>query len=76
MLARLQHHVTGAIERGESAPIAEIKTSDRLVEAAPELLEALRGAVGYAEMNGGFCDPPFWYIRAKNAIDATEGRAQ
>lgn len=29
MLARLQHHVTGAIERGESVPIVEIKTPAR-----------------------------------------------
>ena len=47
----------------------------RLVAAAPDLLSALRGAVGYAEMEGGFCDPPAWYIFAKNAIDRAEGRA-
>ena len=39
-----------------------------------DLLEALRGAVGYVEMEGGYCTPPYWYTRAKNAIDKIEGR--
>ena len=56
---------------------AGVRTSDRHhsydEDINYDLLEALRGAVGYAEMEGGFCTPPFWYTRAKNAIDQLEG---
>ena len=37
-----------------------------------EVLDILRGAVGYAEMEGGFCTPPYWYTDAKNAIDKAD----
>lgn len=63
-VARINQHLAG-----------ESMANARLMAAAPDLLEALRGAVGYAEMEGGFCDPPAWYIFAKNAIDRAEGRA-
>ena len=41
----------------------------RLIAAAPELFEALRGAVAYAEMGGGFIESPYWYTAAKCVLE-------
>jgi hypothetical protein len=45
----------------------------QLISAAPELLDALSGAVAYAEMEGGFITPPYWYTAAKCAIAKARG---
>ena len=47
----------------------------RLRAAAPDLLDALRGAVAYSEMEGGFHTPPFWYTDAKCLIEKLGGEA-
>jgi hypothetical protein len=47
----------------------------QLISAAPELLDALSGAVAYAEMEGGFITPPYWYTAAKCAIAKAKGEA-
>lgn len=47
----------------------------RLIAAAPDLLDALKGAVGYVEMEGGYLNDPYWYTAAKCAIAKAEGKA-
>jgi hypothetical protein len=46
-----------------------------LIASSPDLLSALRGAVAYAEMEGGFHTPPCWYIDAKCLIEKLGGEA-
>ena len=46
-----------------------------LIASAPDLLDALRGAVGYVEMEGGYLNDPYWYTAAKCAIAKAEGKA-
>jgi hypothetical protein len=47
----------------------------RLIASAPDLLDALKGAVGYVEMEGGYLNDPYWYTDAKCAIAKAEGKA-
>lgn len=54
---------------------AGVRTSARHIDDEDindDLLQALRGAVGYADMEGGFCTPPAWYTFAQNAIERAE----
>lgn len=46
-----------------------------LIASAPDLLDALKGAVGYVEMEGGYLNDPYWYTAAKCAIAKAEGKA-
>ncbi len=75
-VAVVERRAGGAYLADSVSPHAQRLTAEanaRLIASAPELLDALKGAVGYAELEGGFCEPPYWYTDAKNAIAKAQG---
>ena len=61
---------------GKKTPKAEMDANARLISAAPDLLEALQGAIETADGTPGMSEA-WWYSPARVAIDkATQGQGQ
>jgi hypothetical protein len=71
----LRSHIATLHEAALCEEHGDTFANANIIASAPELLSALRGAVAYAEMEGGFHTPPCWYTDAKCLLEKLGGEA-